>query len=1094
MGGEAVSVRVLARIRPINKNEEKKGEKSVVIFKGENGVTTESHPKKCFNFDAVLQPEVTQKEVFDEGMKPIVEHVLKGYNATIFAYGQTASGKTFTMEGALNDQKNKGVIPRMVDALFSSVDSAKEKTELCIKLSYFEIYNEKLQDLLKPENDNLPVHERKGSPYVKGLHEESLGSPKEVMKCIEKGKKNRHTGKTNMNEHSSRSHSVVQLKVEQSTQKGKSNSLLFLVDLAGSEKVAKTGATGDRLNEAKNINKSLSCLGNVINALTEKKKTHVPYRDSKLTRILQESLGCNARMTMVICCSPAKMNEQETHSTLMFGQRVKTIKNNVKANTEKSSEYWMKMYNNECNKGAKVKKLVLKLIKEAKEHRKGKKRFNPFQKTVSNKMSFGFHIIYHQSPDIKSFNNARRILLRFPALTSIHVTKVKCFVNLEFSGIKIYSGGKPKPEVDLEELKKLLDDFGKGDAHAKIEKMDGDDDGNSPDTPAGQKNKDSERLGSKLSKTSAAKGSKAGKGKSKGGKGSKLSGVEEGDEDGEGGADGEGEGDKSADGGKSEDGEEGGEGGEGEDGEGGDGGGGKSEVPEDVKAVLEQEVKLKTEEYEQERNKMVKEIDAKDDKIAKLTQELKTLKAQMEQHGNKYKSAQQDGRKAMEQVTELNRAVDQYKERARRLEQESKNHEGEVENAKQLVKQKEEESRSKDKAIEEAKEEAQQVKAEMENVRQSMQTLSTKYGQQLCVLAEDISMVGKNFVGEQNVAQFEYRKPDPSRPNEGFAASRALLAKAKHYAVGGGRKHRELEEELRRMRNDKEQREAAQMEQVMMLSQAKQQMDQMKEAMQDLKDDNARLQSNMQKRNAQIAAMGKTGADDIDDPDLKMLNDEHQGQIGKMRVQLQEESRKAERANRARDDVMQQVERLKSEMQAQKEKFLREKAELEAGNSVLQGYENDMKEFEKNPQNTLTAPVGEGETDIGPTAKKHIKTLEGQLEQANSRNKSLEEENQQLRSQVRNLNGEVSVAKKSADVADSKFRKATEEHLKERASLRNSIDQATKTKLMSSKGRGSIKQTTTAGSLKRSGALSDDDDDEDSSSSDDSKLSSHLSK
>ncbi|XP_063723430.1 kinesin heavy chain-like [Symsagittifera roscoffensis] len=406
MGGEAVSVRVVCRIRPINKNEEKKGEKSVVIFKGENGVTTEAHSKKCFNFDAVLQPEVTQEEVFEEGMRPIIEHVLKGYNATVFAYGQTASGKTFTMEGALSDEKGKGVIPRMVEALFKCVEGNND-AKLTIHLSYFEIYNEKLQDLLKPESDNLPVHEKNGAPYVKGLHEEALKTPKEVMKWIEKGKKSRHIGKTNMNEHSSRSHSVVQLKVEQSTMKGKSSSLLFLVDLAGSEKVAKTGATGQTLNEAKNINKSLSCLGNVINALTDKKKAHVPYRDSKLTRILQESLGGNARTTMVICCSPAKMNEAETQSTLMFGQRVKTIKNNVKANTEKSSEYWMKMYNNECNKGAKIKVLVLKLIKEAKEHRKG---------------------------------------------------------------------GKPKPEVDLDELKKLLEDFGKGDADAKIEKM-GDDGG-----------------------------------------------------------------------------------------------------------------------------------------------------------------------------------------------------------------------------------------------------------------------------------------------------------------------------------------------------------------------------------------------------------------------------------------------------------------------------------------------------------------------------------------------------------------------------------------------------------------------------------------
>ncbi|KAK1258356.1 Kinesin-like protein KIN12B [Acorus gramineus] len=343
-------VKVIVRMRPPDKEEE--GGEQTVQKISPNSLLMLEH---TFTFDSVADTGSTQQDIFQLVGVPLVENCLAGFNSSIFAYGQTGSGKTYTMWGppnALSEENStsaeKGLTPRIFELLFSRINEeqvkhADKQVNYQCRCSFLEIYNEQITDLLEPNQRNLQIREDvKSGVYVDNLTEEYVCSMKDVTQLLLKGLANRRTGATSINAESSRSHSVFTCVLEsrsESMTDGLSSlrtSRMNLVDLAGSERQKLTGAAGERLKEAGSINRSLSQLGNLINILAEVsqsgKQRHIPYRDSRLTFLLQESLGGNAKLIMICAVSPAQSCKNETFSTLRFAQRAKAIKNKAVVN------------------------------------------------------------------------------------------------------------------------------------------------------------------------------------------------------------------------------------------------------------------------------------------------------------------------------------------------------------------------------------------------------------------------------------------------------------------------------------------------------------------------------------------------------------------------------------------------------------------------------------------------------------------------------------------------------------------------------------------------------------------------------------------
>ncbi|KAK4490381.1 hypothetical protein RD792_001057 [Penstemon davidsonii] len=387
--GEDCCVKVAVNIRPLIGDEKLEGCKDcVTIVPGKSQVQIGTH---SFTFDHVYGSTGSPSTaMYEECVSPLVDGLFQGYNATVLAYGQTGSGKTYTMGTSIKDVGYQtGIIPRVMNALFSKIETLKhDEIEFQLHVSFIEIHKEEVRDLLDPSLANRqdimaanggkvnnvsslggkpPIQIRETSNGVitlAGSTEFSVKTLKEMADCLEQGSLSRATGSTNMNNQSSRSHAIFTITMEQIRRRhcNDANNLneecmtpeeeylcakLHLVDLAGSERAKRTGSDGLRFKEGVHINKGLLALGNVISALGDEKKRkeslHVPYRDSKLTRLLQDSLGGNSRTVMIACISPADINAEETLNTLKYANRARNIQNKPIINRDPISNEMLKM-------------------------------------------------------------------------------------------------------------------------------------------------------------------------------------------------------------------------------------------------------------------------------------------------------------------------------------------------------------------------------------------------------------------------------------------------------------------------------------------------------------------------------------------------------------------------------------------------------------------------------------------------------------------------------------------------------------------------------------------------------------------------------
>ncbi|KAK5843584.1 Chromosome-associated kinesin KIF4 [Gossypium arboreum] len=379
---ENCSVKVAVHIRPLIADERTQGCKEcVTVTKGKPQVQIGTH---SFTFDHVYGHGASpSSSMFEECVAPLVDGLFQGYNATVLAYGQTGSGKTYTMGTAIKDGSETGLIPQVMNALFKKIETLKHQTEFQLHVSFIEILKEEVRDLLDSEPVSKPVTPNgnaakvtvPGRPPIQiressngvitlaGSTEVAVSTLQEMAACLEQGSINRATGSTNMNNQSSRSHAIFTITLEQMHKIQSVSAVndtsdedmgeeylcakLHLVDLAGSERAKRTGSDGLRLKEGIHINRGLLALGNVISALGDEKKrkegVHVPYRDSKLTRLLQDSLGGNSKTVMIACVSPADINAEESLNTLKYANRARNIQNKPVVNRDLVSNDIQKM-------------------------------------------------------------------------------------------------------------------------------------------------------------------------------------------------------------------------------------------------------------------------------------------------------------------------------------------------------------------------------------------------------------------------------------------------------------------------------------------------------------------------------------------------------------------------------------------------------------------------------------------------------------------------------------------------------------------------------------------------------------------------------
>ncbi|XP_014724575.1 PREDICTED: kinesin-like protein KIF27 isoform X2 [Sturnus vulgaris] len=350
---EEIPVKVAVRVRPLLSKEILHSHQVCVrlVPNAKQVIIGKDH---VFTFDFVFGKNSTQEEVYAVCIKPLLVSLTEGYNATVFAYGQTGSGKTYTIGGdriASLAVDERGIIPRAIQELFQHI-SEHRNINFHVKISYIEVYKEELRDLLDLETSVKELHIRedeKGNTVIVGAKEFQVECADEVISLLESGNAARRTGTTQMNEHSSRSHAIFTISIhqKQSAEYQKNTdaaqdsitSKFHFVDLAGLERVAKTGNTGERFKESVQINSGLLALGNVISALGDpkRKSVHIPYRDAKITRILKDSLGGNAKTVMITCISPSSLDFDESLNSLKYANRAKNIRNKpvVNYNPEK---------------------------------------------------------------------------------------------------------------------------------------------------------------------------------------------------------------------------------------------------------------------------------------------------------------------------------------------------------------------------------------------------------------------------------------------------------------------------------------------------------------------------------------------------------------------------------------------------------------------------------------------------------------------------------------------------------------------------------------------------------------------------------------